>query len=176
MLVRFLKSFTPNTFINTQHIKTIECYYIYCDLLKRWTPNHPKPEGKGVFDPEYLKSKRIPNYFQEGDFVDWQTVFYFIDDEGNKLTPEEFIGEERLNNYKQRVRSNKIDYAAFLKEGSALSQEGFKIVVDFASTYSVASIGAGRTETDSMAICFKNIDDCIEAAERLKQIIGFEEI
>ena len=182
MLVRFLKSFTPNTFINTQHIKTIDCYYGYNVCAKRRTPDHPQPEGDGVFNPEYLKRKELPDYFQKSLFYydhRQSLLFYYIDEEGKKLTPEEFIGEERLNKIflSRNGYDREIIYNDYLKEGSALYWECFIIVIHFSSVYpGAAREGTGGAQMDSMDICFNNIDDCIEAAERLKRIMSFEEI
>lgn len=178
MLVRFLKSFTPKTFINTQHIKSFSCYYDYEVVGKNWEPKEP---GEGIFNPKYLEDIKKPDYFIKGHFHDWQIINYYINAEGKKLTPEEFIGEERLSNYKKELRKNRynqqIDYSRFLTDGSAYYWEGFKIVIEFTSTYPGASIeGTGDAVEDSMVIRFCNIEDCIEAAERLIKIIGYEGI
>lgn len=163
MLVRFLKSFAPNTFINTQHIKSFRCYYDYGVIEKKWTPSHPKPEGNGVYNPDYLKDKKIPDYF-ENYWSKGKGINYFINSEGKRLTPEEFIGEERLRNYKKGLRYNQhVDYRVFVEAGSAYCWEGFEIVIDFED--------GGR-----MDISFRNIEDCIEAAEHLIKIIGYEGI
>lgn len=175
MLVRFLKSFSPNTFINTQHIKSFRCYYDHQVVGRNWEPKHP---GEGAFNPEYLKDIKKPDYFIKGHFYDGQIIHYYIDAEGKKLTPEEFIGEERLINYKKRLGYNQhVDYRSFLTDGSAYYWEGFKIVIEFTSTYPGASNeGTGSAVEDSMVIRFRSIEDCIEAAEHLIKIIGYEGI
>ena len=174
MLVRFLKSFSPNTFINTQHIKSFRCYYDAELYGKKWEPKHP---GEGAFNPEYLKDIKIPDYFIKGYMHDGEIIRYYIDAEGKKLTPEEFIGEERLWDYKKRSYNKFVDYRSFLTDGSAYYWEGFKIVIEFTSTYPGASIeGTGGAVEDSMVIRFRSIEDCIEAAEGLIKIIGYEGI
>lgn len=177
MLVRFLKSFSPNTFINTQHIRSFRCYYYHQVVGQKWEPKHP---GEGAFNPEYLKDIKIPDYFIKGYFSDKQIIHYYIDAEGKKLTPAEFIGEERLSNYLKGLRYNQhVDYRRFLTDGSAYCCEGFKIVIEFTSAYpgeADESTGFMEVEENSRVIRFRSIEDCIEAADRLIKIIGYEGI
>ena len=175
MLVRFLKSFFPNTFINTQHIKSFRCYYDHGVVGRKWEPKHP---GEGVFNPEYLEDINKPDYFiKGGHFYDLQSIHYYINAEGKRLTPEEFIGEERFSKYKKHLLLHDLTYNYFLEDGSAYYFEGFKLVIEFSSKFPGASLeGTGSAVEDGMAICFRNIEDCIEAAERLIKIIGYEGI
>lgn len=172
MLVRFLKSFSPNTFINTQHIKCFRCYYDAELYGKKWEPKHP---GEGAFNPEYLKDIKIPDYFIKGHIFDRQIFRYYIDAEGKKLTPKEFIGEERL---KRLGYNQHVDYRSFLTDGSAYYWEGFKIVIEFTDKAGASEVGSEyeMVVENSRVILFRSIEDCIEASERLIKIIGYEGI
>ena len=172
MLVRFLKSSTPDIFINTQHIKSISCYYGYGIV-------ESKLKGQRDFCSEYWGGKVIPDYFIRGNIYNRDSSFYFVDEEGKRITPEEFMGKERPEKYKRDSRryDRNTDYKTFLEAGYALQWEGIKIILEFTSMYSGASIeGTGGGESDTMNIYFSSIEDGIEAVESLKRIIGYEGI